>query len=76
MAAVSFIKSPNIRQKEPCFVFRDAFCAVNPTAFEELDRFQNVREITGYLDIEEWPGTDLCIFKYDVFFVSATEAAG
>ena len=44
-------------------LFRDGFCKVGPTDTSDFSRFENIREITGYLVVEEWPGIDLCIFK-------------
>ena len=57
---VKFLK----RSARVHIVFRDKHCNINATDPKEFERFQNVREITGYLAIEEWKETDLCIFKY------------
>ena len=41
----------------------DGYCLLDRTPITDLSVFENVREITGFLAIEEWPGTNLCVFK-------------
>jgi hypothetical protein len=46
-------------------LFSDSHCEVKGLTFEDLQRFENVREITGYLAFEGMPtnGKDLCAFR-------------
>ena len=43
---------------------RDSHCNVSGMDVKMLDVFENVEEITGYLNIEYWPRRNLCVFKY------------